>query len=138
MKALRENQQQEFSRWLWSQGYPNIDVFTGQRIGPHINQQANLNIRTTNNQTQLAPSQQTGNDDSDGGEASRWTGLVDLAAQQGINRQYLEDMHEMIETVDQSGVDVLPADRNDTHAIVREDGTLDRDDSRKKLCCDVQ
>ena len=142
MKALRKRQQAVFYRWLQTNGHPNIDVFTGENLGPYVKPAIQANGDSDDFQTQYQTSDQSDEYDEDAteeedGKDARNNARPSTEADLERRRQSdeFDDIEDLIENArDESGLDILPKHRNDTHTIVREDSTLDKDQSRKVLC----
>jgi hypothetical protein len=114
MKALRVTQQAQFSSWLEANGHPNLSLFANvPNEQPANHERHNDSLETV----QEALEVNAHNDTTSYREGNEASPQVDMS--DGI-----EDLLRMIETTDESGLDVRRSHANDTHAIVCEDGAL--------------
>ncbi len=115
MEALLRTQQQQFSEWLAANGHPNVTLFADVPIDQTTGQEeTDDNVHEAEQEVSDGETQ----DDTTGSTKSNGDGTqVDMM--DGI-----EDLLRMIETTDESGLDVGPIHANDTHTIVCEDDSL--------------
>jgi cobalamin biosynthesis protein CobT len=145
MKLLRKTQQEQFSRWLETKGYDNVDLFSGAPIEPQGNGAQHDDDDDDDDDEEEEEEEEDEEEDEDEDEDEAATEFtqnhVDTEAtttradkaSEIVDRQVkvpstLKSVLLMIQTGDKSGLDVRPKHASDTHDIVKEDGTLLRGD----------
>lgn len=120
MTALRKRQQQQFSQWLEANGHSDASLFADDI----------REIGADNENNTVTPPQPQSQAEEDGNAISKVSKRKDLTERKRQRKQRVrkssgsDELLQMMETTDQSGLDVSPQHANDIHKIVREDGAL--------------